>query len=74
MIGLPVGTRVWLAAGVTDMRRGFDGLAAIVQNTLEAAPFRVSRVIQISRVNFQPALTVWRGTVTPERAMMVSNR
>lgn len=39
MIGLPAGTRVWLAAGVTDMRRGFDGLAAIVQSTLELDPF-----------------------------------
>lgn len=39
MIGLPAGTRVWLAAGVTDMRRGFDGLAALVQSTLELDPF-----------------------------------
>ncbi len=29
MIGLPSGTRVWLAAGTTDMRRGFDGLVGI---------------------------------------------
>lgn len=27
----PPGMRVWLAAGVTDMRKGFDGLAALVQ-------------------------------------------
>jgi transposase len=39
MIGLPSGTRVWLAAGVTDLRRGFDGLAALVQTQLEADPF-----------------------------------
>lgn len=39
MIGLPAGTRVWLAAGHTDMRRGFDGLAALVQSTLAANPF-----------------------------------
>lgn len=39
MIGLPTGTRVWLAAGVTDMRRGFDGLAAIVQDKLQEDPF-----------------------------------
>jgi transposase len=39
MMGLPAGTRVWIAAGATDMRRGFDGLAAIVQNTLELDPF-----------------------------------
>jgi transposase len=39
MIALPVGTRVWLAAGVTDMRKGMDGLAALVQTTLEDNPF-----------------------------------
>ncbi|CBW74818.1 Transposase [Mycetohabitans rhizoxinica HKI 454] len=39
MIGLPTRTRVWLAAGVTDMRRGMDGLAALVQSTLEHDPF-----------------------------------
>ena len=36
---IPSGTRIWLAAGVTDMRRGFDGLAAIVQEQLAANPF-----------------------------------
>jgi len=39
MIAPPAGTRIWIAAGVTDMRRGFDGLAAMVQAQLEAAPF-----------------------------------
>ena len=39
MIGLPAGTRVWLAAGVTDMRKGFDGLAALVQASLSENPF-----------------------------------
>lgn len=39
MIGLPGGTRIWLAAGMTDMRRGFDGLASIAQEKLGADPF-----------------------------------
>ncbi len=39
MIGLPAGTRVWLAAGVTDMRKGFDSLAAQVQSILGQDPF-----------------------------------
>jgi len=39
MIGVPTGTRVWLAAGLTDMRRGFDGLAALVQSALTQDPF-----------------------------------
>jgi transposase len=39
MIALPAGTRVWLAAGVTDMRKGMDGLAALVQTALQENPF-----------------------------------
>ena len=39
MIGLPAGTKVWLACGVTDMRKGFDGLAALVQLSLHEDPF-----------------------------------
>ena len=39
MIGLPTGSRIWLAAGVTDMRRGMDSLAALVQVALEENVF-----------------------------------
>ena len=39
MIQLPLGTRIWIAAGVTDMRRGFQGLSAQVQTVLEQQPF-----------------------------------
>jgi transposase len=39
MIGWPGGARIWLAAGVTDMRKGFDGLAALVQTRLAEDPF-----------------------------------
>jgi transposase len=39
MIGPPPGTRVYLACGVTDMRRGMDSLAAMVQQSLDADPF-----------------------------------
>jgi transposase len=39
MIDLPAGTRVWIAAGVTDLRRGFTGLSAVVQTALAQDPF-----------------------------------
>lgn len=39
MIGLPLGTRVWIGAGATDMRKGMDGLAALVQTALGERPF-----------------------------------
>ena len=31
-------TRIYLACGVTDMRKGFDGLAVLVQQVLEQSP------------------------------------
>lgn len=39
MISLPTGTHVWIAAGVTDLRRGFDGLSSAIQTVLEKDPF-----------------------------------
>ncbi len=39
MITLPTGTRIWIIAGITDMRCGFNGLASKVQNTLKDDPF-----------------------------------
>jgi len=39
MISLPSGTQIWIAAGVTDLRRGFTGLSGAVQTTLELDPF-----------------------------------
>jgi transposase len=38
MIGPPSNTQIWIAAGVTDLRRGFDGLSGLVQNKLEKSP------------------------------------
>lgn len=39
MISLPSGTRIWLVAGVTDMRKSFNGLGELVQHALEENPF-----------------------------------
>ncbi len=36
---LPAGTRIWIVAGVTDMRNGFNGLASKVQKALNDNPF-----------------------------------
>jgi len=33
------GTKIWIAAGVTDMRRGFQGLSGQVQMVLQQQPF-----------------------------------
>jgi hypothetical protein len=51
---LPLGTRVWLAAAVTDMRRGMDTLAAQVQTALEHNPSRT--ISSCLRRHSRPAL------------------
>ena len=39
MIALAIGVRIWLATGHTDMRRGMQGLALLVQEGLGRNPF-----------------------------------
>lgn len=39
MNGQSVEARIWIGAGVTDMRRGFQCLAAQVQTALEQQPY-----------------------------------
>lgn len=36
---IPPNTRIWIAAGATDMRSGFNSLAAKVQTVLEKDPY-----------------------------------
>ena len=38
MFGLGSATRIYLAAGVTDMRKGFEGLYGLVRDRLSCEP------------------------------------
>lgn len=39
MIPVPANRRIWLAAGVTDMRKGFNGLSALAEKVLKQDPY-----------------------------------
>jgi transposase len=39
VIELLTRTRIWIAAGYTDLRRGFQGLTTLVETVLEQAPY-----------------------------------
>ena len=39
MIPVPAQTKVWLAAGVTDMRKGFNGLSSLAEKQLSQDPY-----------------------------------
>ena len=38
MLGIGRGTRIYLAAGATDMRKGFEGLYGLVRDRLQCEP------------------------------------
>ncbi len=56
MIPVPSNTRVWLAAGVTDMRRGFNTLAAQTEKLLAEDPYsgHLLRGVRSSRTALAP--------------------
>ena len=39
MIPAPASTKGWITSGVTDMRKGFNGLSMLTQDALEQDPF-----------------------------------
>jgi transposase len=39
VIPVPTNTKVWLSAGVTDMRKGFNGLSALAEKVLKQNPY-----------------------------------
>ena len=61
MIALPPGARIWLAAGVTDMRKGFGGLAALVQEALAENPFSGQMFVFRGRRGDLVKLLWWSG-------------
>ena len=61
MIPVPVGTRIWLATGHTDMRKGFDGLAVLVQNHLKCDPFSGQAFVSRGRQGRLVKILWWDG-------------
>jgi len=61
VIALPPNSRVWLAAGATDMRKGFDGLAALVQTQLEDDPFSGHLFVFRGRAGDRVKILWWSG-------------
>ena len=49
MLNFPVTTKIFVHTGVTDMRKGFQGLAGIVREQFESDPTDGSLFIFINR-------------------------
>lgn len=61
MFSLPTGTKVWLAVGKTDMRKGFDGLSAIAQTVLKEDPLSGHVFVFRGRLGDRVKVLYWDG-------------
>lgn len=62
MISVPGGVRVYLAMGRTDMRKGFDGLALLVQEVLKKDPYAGHLFVFRGRRGDRLKLLYWDGS------------
>lgn len=69
MIPVPAQTKVWLAAGVTDMRKQFNALSALAENVLKQDPFFRHLFVFSGRRGDLVKIVWWDG----EGACMFSN-
>jgi transposase len=67
MIPMPSGVRVWIATGHTDMRRGMQGLALQVQESLNRDPhagasrLRIPAIVTTRSDGSRPPVPIDRG-------------
>jgi transposase len=61
MFGLGAATRIYLAVGATDMRKGFDGLYGLVGQRLEEDPLSGHLFLFCNKQRTRLKVLVWDG-------------
>lgn len=62
MLPIATGLQVFLAAGATDLRKGFDGLAALVESVIEQDPLSGHVFAFCNRSRNRVKLLLWDGS------------
>jgi transposase len=62
MLALGAATRIYLAVGATDMRKGFDGLFALVRQRLELDPLSGHLFLFCNRPRTRLKALYWDGS------------
>lgn len=61
MLSIASSTRIFVAAGHTDMRKGFDGLCGLVTSVLEKDPLSGQLFLFINRRRDKMKILYWDG-------------
>ena len=62
MFGFGTATRIYLATGATDMRKGFEGLYGLVRDRLQCAPLSGHVFLFCNAQRNRLKLLLWDGT------------
>ena len=62
MIGSALSRRVYAYAAPVDMRKGYDGLSAVVRESLERDPLSGDLYLFVSRNRIRAKVLLWDGT------------
>ena len=61
MLSLSSSTRIFVAAGATDMRKGFDGLQGVITSRLEQDPLSGKLFLFVNRRRDKLKILYWDG-------------
>lgn len=61
MLSLAADTRIFIASGPTDMRKGFDGLCGLVTGVLEKDPLSGQLFLFVNRRRDKMKILYWDG-------------
>ena len=61
MLSIAADTRIFVAAGHTDMRKGFDGLCALITSVLQKDPLSGQLFLFINRRRDKMKILYWDG-------------
>jgi transposase len=61
MLSLSTSTRIFIAIGATDMRKGFDGLCGLVSSTLQQDPLSGTLFLFVNRRRDRLKILYWDG-------------
>lgn len=61
MLSIAADTRIFIASGATDMRKGFDGLCGLVTSVLEKDPLSGQLFLFVNRRRDKMKILYWDG-------------
>lgn len=61
MLSIAADTRIFIASGATDMRKGFDGLCGLVSSVLRADPLSGQLFLFVNRRRDKMKILYWDG-------------